>query len=302
MREPQKYRLNLDASGKELKQRGTPLFPCAAYCEDINCYVNGEVPTHWHPEIEMNYCPASSYSVLLQGQGLTIEPGDGIFINSNVLHESKATSSSYSPEVSFVFSPDLIAGADENIVTQRYVRPLIQASALPFLILRKSEPWMKQAADRIREAYTRYEEEAFGWELNVRNLLSEVWMQIVVHEQAVITASQKAVDEDSVRIKKMLDYIHGNYTAGITPQMIASSANISERECFRCFQKMIRITPVGYLLKYRISVAADRLSSTDEPVTSIALSCGFGSPSYFAKEFSKFIGCTPSAYRKANSG
>ena len=53
-----------------------------------------------------------------------------------------------------------------------------------------------------------------------------------------------------------------------------------------------------YLLEKRLLLAAEKLLSTNLPVTDIALSCGFTSPSYFTKQFRKLIGSTPSVYRK----
>jgi len=53
-----------------------------------------------------------------------------------------------------------------------------------------------------------------------------------------------------------------------------------------------------YLQEKRLLLAAEKLISTDLPVTDIALSCGFSSPSYFTKQFRELIGKTPSVYRE----
>jgi transcriptional regulator GlxA family with amidase domain len=96
----------------------------------------------------------------------------------------------------------------------------------------------------------------------------------------------------------MLDFLHQHYAEPLELQQIAAAANISERECLRCFQKTIRMAPIQYLLKYRVSVSARLLADTDAPITEICNQIGFDSPSYFSKIFKRFICFTPTAYRK----
>jgi AraC-like DNA-binding protein len=48
----------------------------------------------------------------------------------------------------------------------------------------------------------------------------------------------------------------------------------------------------------RIQRAQSALASTDEPVTSIALRCGFSTSQYFSNVFRKQFGLTPSKFRK----
>lgn len=67
---------------------------------------------------------------------------------------------------------------------------------------------------------------------------------------------------------------------------------------FALLSKNIRITPIQYLLKYRISVAARLLENTDISITEICNRVGFDNPSYFSKIFKRFMRFTPSDYRK----
>ena len=45
-------------------------------------------------------------------------------------------------------------------------------------------------------------------------------------------------------------------------------------------------------------VAAQMLAETNQPVTEIALDCGFSSPGYFARQFRRITGKSPTAYRR----
>lgn len=79
----------------------------------------------------------------------------------------------------------------------------------------------------------------------------------------------------------------------------ARAANIGERECLRCFQRTVRLSPMQYLLKYRVARGAEMLRA--EPgcsVSQIAVACGFDSPSNFSKMFRRFYGLSPREYRQ----
>lgn len=103
---------------------------------------------------------------------------------------------------------------------------------------------------------------------------------------------------DTERIKSMIQYIHDNYGKKLTLQDIAGAANISSRECSRCFRRCIHDSPINYLNTYRVRMAALMLLQSGESVMTIGENCGFSSNSYFGKIFYETMGCTPSAYRR----
>ena len=100
----------------------------------------------------------------------------------------------------------------------------------------------------------------------------------------------------------MLDFAEQNFAENITLEQIAGAADIGERECLRCFNRTIRLSPMQYLLKYRIMQGAEMcLLHPADSVSDIAIRCGFDSPSYFTKIFKRFTGCTPREYRHSKT-
>lgn len=96
----------------------------------------------------------------------------------------------------------------------------------------------------------------------------------------------------------MLAYIHGHYMMHISTKDLAEQVNVSESECLRCFKEVLETTPMQYVKKYRLHVAAELLASTGLTVTGVAGRCGFEHMSYFAKSFEQMFGTTPREYRK----
>ena len=100
----------------------------------------------------------------------------------------------------------------------------------------------------------------------------------------------------------MMTFIHGNYAHKITLQEIADSANISQREALRCFQKTLGRSPFDYLNEYRLSEAKKLLAETEMTISEAALQTGFSNSAYFGKVFKKAYHMTPKEYQKAYRG
>ena len=60
----------------------------------------------------------------------------------------------------------------------------------------------------------------------------------------------------------------------------------------------MQTTPMDYLIQYRISEAARLLSSTQEPVTQIAMMTGFDSAGHMGRFFRRQMGCSPREFRR----
>lgn len=56
-----------------------------------------------------------------------------------------------------------------------------------------------------------------------------------------------------------------------------------------------------YLIQHRLAKSMELLLNTDLPITEVALSVGFGSASYYTETFRKWMGKTPSEFRKSKN-
>ena len=292
------FELYINADGYESKTRGSPMFPCGAYWWDLNDSDADKIPCHWHEEIEVLIAVSGALQLHINGEHHYLSAGEGAFINSNVLHAICGADETDSVLNSLVFSASLLSGPAESVFEQRYVRPVLNCRSLPIALFRIGEEWTRKAAQCIRDAYDAYNEEKNGYELIVREKLSHMWYLLITNMQPVIERQYVSEDKDIVRIKEMMHYLHQHYDEKINLREIATAANISERECLRCFNKVIGTTPMKHLNRYRISVAAGLLANSGKNVTEICRLTGFESTSHFALTFKKMLEMTPSEYRK----
>lgn len=99
-------------------------------------------------------------------------------------------------------------------------------------------------------------------------------------------------------LKEMLHFIDLHYMDPITLKELASSYHISESTCSRLFRKHLSVSPITYLLTYRIEKSLPLLSDTRQTVTEIAYACGFHSASYYCKFFKQVKGISPRSFRR----
>ncbi len=280
---------------KELNPHGTLAFPCAGYSSVYTDSEEHAIPWHWHEDLEIIYMAKGRMELKIPSKSFYIEEGDAFVINSNILHYG--IGADYCHLYSLVFSPLLISGSEDSVFARKYLKPLISCSSFTAM------PLLRTGHEEILQwflsAFEAMQKEPPGFEFTVRENLSRICFLLSKEFEDTLNASHPAPGQDNLRIRKMLEFIHENFSADIALSEIAKAADIGERECLRCFQKTIQLSPIQYLLKYRIMQGAEMLLSCPEcSISEIASSCGFDSPSNFAGTFKRFHNRTPREYRK----
>jgi AraC-like DNA-binding protein len=290
----QKCGLNLNHEGKELQPHGTFEFPCAGYSKRYTDKPEDIVPWHWHEEIEIVYVKDGALKLQTPAKSFHLEKGDFIAINSNILHYAMTTS--YCELQSLVFSPMLITGNNDSVFAKKFMLPLISCSSFDDYLLRAGDN--EKATDNFISAFEALAQNVSGFEYIVREKLSNLCFFLYQQFEKEFSTVDMGLNQDNLRIRKMLDYIHNNFSDDLTLVDIAKVADIGERECLRCFQRTIQLSPIQYLLKYRITQGADfLLRNPASSITEISALCGFDSLSNFSKMFKRFYNCTPREYR-----
>lgn len=106
----------------------------------------------------------------------------------------------------------------------------------------------------------------------------------------------------SGRLRRVLDYVAENYSRKVTLAQLAGVSALSVYHFSRSFRKATGVTPVRYLWRYRIQVAARMLRRRPEmPLSQVAHACGFSGQSHFSDLFKREMGKTPATYRAEHS-
>lgn len=143
-------------------------------------------------------------------------------------------------------------------------------------------------------------------QVNFNNILSSAQHAIVNEPQISLNVdkllSTLAAPESSSALANQilspaLEHIRKGFAEPLNLDELAGLCSISTSYFIRCFKKYLNCTPHEYLLLYRLRQAKNLLLSTPDSVEGIADTCGFNSPSHFARAFKKVNQMTPSEFR-----
>ncbi len=96
--------------------------------------------------------------------------------------------------------------------------------------------------------------------------------------------------------------MHQDPGHGWTLDSLAARVGMSRSVFALRFRETVGATPMEYLTRWRMLLAADRLKSSAEGLSAIAQSLGYESQSAFGKAFRRRMGCSPRQYVRSNEG
>ena len=177
----------------------------------------------------------------------------------------------------------------------RYVTPILQHPGLDLYRFDPSFPLHRKIISLMKEAYGRYVGKEEGYEFEIRELMTRLWR--ILFSLTKDLRMDETGPPKSDRIKAMMEFISSHYPEKISLNDIAGAAFISPRECCRCFQETLGLSPFAYLTDYRLRKACSLLKHTSLSVTDVSAACGFNSSSYFGQTFRRTFGSTPRQFR-----
>lgn len=274
-----------------------PLFNHSFYIVEYDYYVRDMVPWHWHNQLELIYLHSGSCVYQTGRAEYHLRAGDAIYLNPGVLHMLHPTAEN---TVSWanIFDRTFLSGASGDLIDWKYVSPVLQQTEVEAVPIWQGTPENDRLLDIIRQTGALCRTRDRFYEIQLRNLLSEIWISVYARVMQQTHTAKPQLHVDDERTKRVLIYIQEHYPEPIPIAALAAAANISERECFRLFRQRLGTTPALFVRQYRIQKAKTRLEHTEDAITEIALACGFENSSYFTRVFREQTGTTPRRFRQ----
>jgi two-component system, response regulator YesN len=104
-------------------------------------------------------------------------------------------------------------------------------------------------------------------------------------------------DSLSKLVNRILLMIKTEYAHNITLKSVAERFQMNSTYLGQLFLKESKMKFSEYLMAYRMLLAQERIQSSDEKISSIALSVGYNNLNYFYTHFQSFFGKSPSDLR-----
>ncbi|NBI67733.1 AraC family transcriptional regulator [Pseudoflavonifractor sp. 60] len=283
---------------EERVARSSPEFPYVANLCSMEALMDRTCPWHWHEEVELFYIRAGVLEYHLPSGCHVFQAGEGGFLNAGVLHMTRQRGEVPCLQEEVLFHPRFVGGEEDSLINRKYIRPLVEDPGLALLRLGQDRPEERELLELVRQALAVYQGAEPGWELESKAQAARMLRYALELSQGREWVARPGRRANSLRVKTMMEFMDAHYREKLTLDQIAQAGCVSPRECSRCFQETLGLSPFQYLTDLRLRQSCRLLAHTGLSVTEIAVSCGFGTSSYFSRTFRCRFGCAPREYRK----
>lgn len=275
------------------------------------------VGRHWHPYVEILLIKKESYLFEINLENHVLKEGDICILNSEELHQITGQSREAAHEV-LLFDPQILGFSYQDEWQEQEIEPFLNHRAVLKNFLRPEDPGYQkirqlleqvmEAADRVNQSRRREleeggkEEHHSGQYIRCKLFLLELFYQMT-DKQLLLPkeALRSASDMWKIsRYKTIISYIEAHYQEPVSLRQMADAIPCNSQYLCRFFKEIAGVSPIQYLIAYRIQRSCSLLVSTSRPILEIALDCGFENISYFIRKFKEAKGCTPKEFRKQN--
>jgi AraC-like DNA-binding protein len=255
-----------------------------------------DIGWHVHPELQM--------SLMLEGRGYRIlgdnitplQPGDLVLVGANVPHcwHHDPIGKKRREEIHFItinFREDFLGEVFLNLPEMKPVLSLFTRAKRGLLI---------QGDTRAKIAERMYSIAGGNGLHRIIDLLGILDLLVNSHElEPIATAGfmpeVNLVDEQ--RLNLVCSHIIHHLDEEIHREELARLVNLSPISFSRYFKTRTGKTLPDFINELRVGRACRLLGEEDQPITDIALACGFPNLSHFHRQFRRRIGLSPREYR-----
>jgi AraC-like DNA-binding protein len=252
---------------------------------------------HYHPEVQLTLIIEGRGTRFIGNSIASFREGDVFLIGSNVPHVFRNDQPGSSGErkvssLSVYFKPDVLGDTFFSLPETRHISVLLSEASKGIEILGGGKDKLCDHLQRVRQS------RGFNRLVELLEILNLISLSKDYRIISQLSYTRPVRDADNRRISSVFDFVVGNYTEEISLDRAASIANMSTTAFCRYFKLHTRQTFTEFLNRTRIGQASRVLIDTNQSVSEIGYSCGYNNIPYFTRQFRKFTGITPLAYRR----
>lgn len=268
----------INETNKEITSHITEELPLAIYHRQLNKKQKDRIMPHWHQEFQFVWVLKGILNYSIETEKIQLNSSSGILINSSKLHSAEPQTETVE-YLCIDFSPffvnrqfyEKVIAAIENNVHFTFVSLTLsshQEKILQTLVFTKENI----------NFLTVYE--------LLLGILSQIDIQTLHAERTPLA------------IYQLLEYVHTHYQEPLSVDDLAQVIPINKNKCTHLFNEYTHLSPINYLIDYRLNQSKKLLQTTDLTISEIAYAVGFNHLSYFITKFKKKYNYTPLQFRK----
>ncbi len=261
-----------------------------------------KVPLHKHDYIEIAFMYSGHCITNVDGNDIRLRENDMIIYDSGVVHTVYPTG-----EHDLLFNITM----PRNYFSKFFHEKLHDAGAASaflatvinenqnhdhFLHFRTGKsPFLR---DLIETLYCEYLDPRIGNIEALDNYINLIFIEMIRCYQNEIEEAYRK-ENNRGYLTEVLRYMEENCT-DCTLEETAEKYGYHPNYLSRAIRKATGESFKDFVTAARMNRAADMLKHSDEPVSLIALACGYTNQSFFYKKFEKHFGTTPAEYRRTD--
>lgn len=275
-------------------------YPVELTMTDFTCDNPSVIKWHSHEEIELLHVIKGSIDITCSEEKICAGEDELLFINQSVTHQIIPAKQKCGVICSILVNPDFLFGFCQYELDRKYVHPIITNRTLSCIHITSQDHDYAPILSLFKQLCNINEGKESGYELLAKACLLQLWKLLLDRLSTDLrTPFPHTARQDETRVRQAVLFIQEHFSEPVTLNDIADSILVSKSECCRCFKRVLDMSPFEYLMKYRIMISARYIQEKpQESISEIAETAGFNNTSYFNKIFRKFMGCTPSEYRR----
>lgn len=250
--------------------------------------------THWHDTLELIQVQNGQMHCQVNESDLILYKGDICIINQEQLHRIYSEKENCQAQVLSI-DPMMLSSIQDLFHT--LIVPVISDPDFTHIRMHGRNSHAKLIAEFMKDMDDLAKKQPPGYELQALAYVAMILRQVyLVYQEQPLEPEH---NEDLRLQKKMTTFIYEQYHESIGLSDIANAGGMSRSKCSLLFKKYTNTSPIEFLNRYRLEIAAHLLKTTNASIATIAFDCGFHQQSYFNRLFQREYGQSPNAYRKA---
>lgn len=263
----------------------------------------GKLPKRRLYDFELLYISHGEAATEMNGQRYVLQEGQLIFLSAGIYHQNEIISR---PNAQFIgihfdFFDDLDIQTEEDMVVNeervqlnKFSVEAIAPAFSPFSVDPVYTPPLA-CVQLMEQLVYEFTNRSLGYELVCKALM----LQILAHLlRTQITRQLEDKSIHNVAIKKLMDAIQYDPSAGWNNKVLAEAMCLNEDHMAKLFKKVARMSPGEYVSLVRHHHARRLLRETNISIEAVGVSVGYQDPHYFSRIFRKHEGISPKEYRK----
>ena len=251
---------------------------------------------HFHREYEIYYLLSGERYYFIDSKTYPVRAGPLVFINRGQIHKTSVGKDAAHERLLIQIREERLSqwiGAEAKRALEKFFRE--NSGILNLEGTQRKE---------IEEILMRIETEALENIYGSRRLVEVLTAELLLRCARILEGRERKKEEGGVpsarhsKVQEVAEYIGNHFRQEISLELLAEHFFVSKYYLCRIFKDITGFTVNEFTNVTKVKHAAILLEKTDWSITEIAGESGYDSITYFEKMFKRYLGMTPSQYKK----